>query len=961
MRYLFFILFISPLFSFAQSTGKYWQQNVHYVIDARLDTARHQIHGRLELTYQNNSPDTLQFIWFHLWPKAYSSTRSEFARKKAESGSVDFHFASKSNWGDMDSLAFSSGNVSLKVEAHPQWIDVVKIHLERPLEPGKGVKIQTPFRTTIPTNFSRLGRKGEAYQISQWYPKPAVYDQKGWHPMPYLDQGEFYSEFGSFSVSLTVPAGYVVAATGECQTLAENQLINALVGGEKIVAPQGERKFEYKLDSIHDFAWFADPGFEICQQEFSLPSGKKITARAFYKKENEKEWQYGCEFLERSVRWYSEKVGEYPYSVVSAVDGALLAGGGMEYPTITVIGSVGDTTGLEQVILHEVGHNWFYGILGSQERQYPWMDEGVNSYYEELYINKKIQDAQKGKADSLKPTLNINGLKLNVGIGNARDLMEVGWVHTSRQGNALPAGSASDEFSQVGYGVVVYGYSARLMDYLEAWMGTDTFDLAMQEYYRRWSFKHPYPEDMQAVLEEVSGKKLDWLFKGIIEQGDAPDFRIRKFKPKTQELVLKNDAPLGAPVQVSWMNGKETVRSIWTDPFVGKWTLTQKVNEPFTHIRLNADKQMPDINSKNNVVYNRTLFRKIKPLKISVLPVLDRLEHFPVYVVPVIGGNTTDGLLAGLWFGNQFIPSPRFRVSIMPMYGFRSEELLGSIYLRKDFIPGSGVFSKIQSSYTQDAYSGMLRARPQIQFFGRRNDHNRSLKTELSLAWNMVWTQAGDLSYLPQRYDIGEMQGSVSGGTKVRSWKMQSGLRWYPEHFLLWENTLSGKLRYLKSDAVHWRAYAGYFIDRTEVGSAFQLGVSGSTDYLMNQVFLDRAITSEAYRGIINQTDGLQGGFASWNPIRSDQWLQALNVRVDLPYMPFQIYGDVANFQYAGFLPWDAGMVLKVIPDIWEFYFPILGSQYQGKTVSFKEYGTQIRFLLRLNLLTPDKLSERLK
>lgn len=956
-----FFLFFIPWALLAQAPKSYWQQQTHYAIEARLDTSQHQIHGHLNLTYINHSPETLNYIWFHLWPKAYSSNSSEFARRKAESGSVDFHFASKRDKGNLDSLAFSVNGQSLKTELHPDWVDVLKVQLHQPLLPGQTVVISTPFRTTIPTNFSRLGREGKAYQISQWYPKPAVFDHKGWHPMPYLDQGEFFSEYGRFSVKITVPAGYVVAATGECQTPAENQLIQALVGGEKIVAPQGERTFEYTQDNIHDFAWFADPDFQICQKEFTLASGKKITARAYYKQQNEKNWKYGCEFLERSIRWYSEKVGEYPYSVVSAVDGALLAGGGMEYPTITVIGSVGDTTGLEQVILHEVGHNWFYGILGSNERKYPWMDEGINSYYETLYTRKKSEAIRKANSDSTKATLNVNGLKLNIGISNMQDLTEIAWIHSQRQGNALPPGMPSDYYSQIGYGVVIYGYAARLMDYLEAYLGTDLFDQAMQEYYKRWSFKHPYPEDMQAVFEEVSGKKMDWFFKGMVEQGAAPDFRIANYKKKTGALTLMNPTSTPAPVQVSWLDGKQTVKSLWTEPFSGKLQLLDKPEGAYTQIRLNTDRAMPEVNIKNNTVYHRSILKHVRPLKIGVFPILDRPDVFPVYALPILGGNTTDGLLAGLWFSNQVLPSPKFRFTVMPAYGFESKTLLGSVYLRKDILPSNTPFSKLQISYTQDAWSGMLRARPQLTLTGRRKDHNRSLRSELSISWNSVWTQISDLPYLPQRYDIGEITGSISGGHKVRSWSLQSGLRWQPEHFLLWENTATGKLRYRKSDALHVRAYTGYFLNRDEVLPAFRLGLSGSTDYLMQQVWLDRAQQSNSFRGIINQTDGLQGGFASWYPIFSDQWMQAVNIRADVPHMPFQLYGDVGNFQFAGFFPWGAGVVLKVIPDIWEFYFPVLGSQYSGKTVSFDTYGQQIRFMLKLNLLTPDKLSQRLK
>lgn len=960
MRFLIFLLLVLPVCLAGQADSRYFQQRTDYVLDARLDTLNHQIHGHLRLVYQNNSTETLNYIWFHLWPKAYSTRRSEFARRKAESGDTDFHFSGKKEWGDMDSLNFTAGGKTLQVVLHPDWVDVVQVMLDNPLPPGGSLTLETPFRTTIPTNFSRLGREGKAYQISQWYPKPAVFDRKGWHPMPYLDQGEFYSEFGAFTVTLTVPANHIVAATGNCQTVAEQQLLQALAGGEKMMAPTGSRTFTYTQDSIHDFAWFADPDFKVATREFSLPSGKRVTAQAFYKPKNEQNWKYGAEYLERSVRWYSTRVGEYPYSVVRAVDGALLAGGGMEYPTITVIGAVGDTTSLEQVILHEVGHNWFYGILASNERRFPWMDEGINSFYEHAYTRYKREMAQRDSGN-VQAGIGFDGMKLQLGISGLDQLTEMGWMHTCRSGNALSPGSASDHFSQIGYGVVVYGYAARLMDYLEAWLGKETFDQAMQTYYRQWAFRHPYPEDMQAVLESVTGKKLDWFFEGLIQKGATPDFSIRKWKPETHSLVLRNQSGMMAPVQIAFMDEGKVVSTQWTEPFSGKLELTGLFSGAFNQIHLNQDRSIPEINTKNNVLYNRKFISHARQLKIGVLPVGDRAGKFPVYVFPVIGGNTTDGFLAGLWLSNQVLPSPKFRFTFMPAYGFGSQQLLGTVWLRNDFLLRSGFLSKIQASFTQDAWSGMQRTRPQVTFYGRRKDHNRSLSTELTLGWNAVWADLNELSYLPQRYDIGEMRAEIGGGNKIRNWKMESGLRWQPDHFLLWENTLKGKWAYRKQDALHVRMYAGYFLDRQNIQPAFRLNLSGSTDYLMNQVFLDRAMQSDAYRGIVNQTDGLQGGFASWYPISSDQWLHAVNFRADVPFVPFQLFADVANFQYAGFVPWDAGFTLKVIPEIWEIYFPVLGSQYNGKVVSWDTYGTQIRFLLKLNLITPDKLAARIK
>lgn len=956
-----FVLFLAGLYFplLAQSTS-YWQQKVDYRISVQLDTNRHELHANLDLEYTNASPDTLTYIWFHIWPQAYSDRKTEFARRKNEQGSDDFYFASESERGGMDSLHFRSLGKDLRTELHPEWKDVIRVELNHPLLPGSSCKISTPFRTRIPTTFSRLGREGKAYQISQWYPKPAVYDKDGWHPMPYLDQGEFYSEFGRFEVNITVPSGYVVASTGKCSTASEMNLLNRLAAGGKPEAESSTRSFTYIQDSVHDFAWFADPDFQICSREIELTSGRKIIARSFYKPEHSDIWKYGCEFLARSVQWYSSKVGEYPYDYVSAVDGALKAGGGMEYPMITVIGEVNDTSALEEVILHEVGHNWFYGILASQERKLPWMDEGINSYYEHRYL--KTQKLSASDTSGLtKGKVSFNGLNLNLDLDNVSELMELAWIHAARQGNILAPGCASEKFSALGYGIIVYAYTSQLMEYLEAYLGTEVFDKAMQIYYQRWSFRHPTPKDLQAVLEEVSRKKTDWFFEGLIKAGNTPDFSIQRLRKQKKELILKNHGQYPAPVKISWLQNDREVYSVWTEPFRGKLKLSNFYTGEFIRIHLNADQVIPEINSKNNAVLNRTFLPKIRPLHLAVLPVGERRNTFPVFVFPVAGVNSTDGLMAGVWLSNQVLPSPRFRISIMPMYGFQSDDITGSMYLKKDFILPASILRKIQFSFTQDAYAGMQRARPQLILFKRKVDFGRSPDVEIRAAWNMVWVQNEVLEYLPNRYNVGEIMAGAGRKYKVQSWNIQSGLRWNPNHFLLWENEFSFKQKYLKKSAVKLRAYTGYFLNREEVGQAFRAGLSGSTDYLMQQVFLDRAGRSGTVNAIVNQTDGQMGGFGAYSPLSTDQWMYALNLKTDVPYMPFMLFADVGRIAHTAGIAWDAGMGMSLIPDVWEIYFPFLGSMYSQNTVDFKEYGRQIRFMVKLNLLTPDRLAERLK
>ena len=165
----------------------------------------------------------MKFIWFHLWPNAYKNDKTAFSDQLLENGSTKFYFSDKDQKGYINKLDFKVNNLTAKVEDHPQHIDIVKIILPTPLPSGQKINITTPFHVKLPYNFSRGGHDGQSYQATQWYPKPAVYDKKGWHPMPYLDQGEFYSEFGSFDVSITVPKNYVVAATGDLQNAEEKE------------------------------------------------------------------------------------------------------------------------------------------------------------------------------------------------------------------------------------------------------------------------------------------------------------------------------------------------------------------------------------------------------------------------------------------------------------------------------------------------------------------------------------------------------------------------------------------------------------------------------------------------------------------------------------------------------------------------------------------------------------------
>ncbi|MGG9960799.1 M1 family metallopeptidase [Ferruginibacter sp. SUN106] len=511
----------------------YWQQQVNYKIDVTLNDADNTLDGFVKMDYINNSPDTLYFIWIHLWPNAYKNDRTAFSDQQLENGSTAFYFADNDKHGYINRLNFRVNSITAKTEDHPQHQDIIKLILPTPLAPKNSCKIETPFHVKLPYNFSRGGHVEQAYQATQWYPKPAVYDRKGWHPIPYLDQGEFYSEFGNYEVQITLPENYVVAATGDLQEQDEKNWLKARKAfyidkkekkkititsvKEPVVASSKKTKtLHYLQNNVHDFAWFADKTFSVKTDALQLPSGRIITVNIFYYAINETIWANSIALTKQAILTKSKWLGEYPYNVVSVVDGG--NGGGMEYPTITLLDAGGSEKMLDFVINHEVGHNWFYGILASNERLHPWMDEGMNTYYDNRYA---LQQYGNTSLDlQVKPAFIKNRLPADIEPSVLQAL--------TNAKKDQPIATASENFNVANYNMVAYTKTGQWMKLLENTSGRQVFDSCMKEYYHRWSFKHPYPEDFKKVLEEVSGKNLDSAFSLLNTKGSIVKNNTKK-------------------------------------------------------------------------------------------------------------------------------------------------------------------------------------------------------------------------------------------------------------------------------------------------------------------------------------------------------------------------------------------------------------------------------------------------
>jgi hypothetical protein len=509
------------------SLPAYWQQEVHYNIRVALDDQNHSLKGFESLEYINHSPDTLGFIWFHLWPNAYKDNTTALFKQLSQLEERKARLKKIKENGFINQLAFTIDGEAALTETHPKYIDIVKLILPARLPPGGKITIATPFFVKIPSYFSRLGHEGHSYMITQWYPKPAVYDRKGWHEFPYLDQGEFYSEFGSFDVHITLPADYVVGATGTLLTKDELDRYKS-IGAANFTDPTGKRTafayhpahnitlktLEYQGDDIHDFAWFADKTLRINYDTLQLASGRVIDVFSYYRAAPGTAWSNSISFIKDAVRHYSAWIGEYAYPVVSALEGpGNVSSGGMEYPMITLITSPGaGAEELDGVITHEVGHNWFYGMLGSNEREHPWMDEGINTYYEFRY------EAEKYRGNSAVGSLIPDKIKQKELNGFLDAIYSA--LNQMNAATTEPIETPATAFtSELDYGAVEYVKTAVWMYLLESSLGTDVLDKGMQLYFSNWKFRHPYPEDLQNSLEESSRISLNKLFDLLHKKG----------------------------------------------------------------------------------------------------------------------------------------------------------------------------------------------------------------------------------------------------------------------------------------------------------------------------------------------------------------------------------------------------------------------------------------------------------
>ncbi len=604
--FIVFTILFQNIFSvviFAQPER--WQQAVKYDMTIDFDTQKHQYDGFQVLQYSNNSPDTLDKVFYHLYFNAFQPNSMMDVRSrtipdpdKRIGDRIEKLEPDEQGFIQVNSLKMNGKKVAYKIVG-----TILEVKLNEPILPNSNTTFEMNFKGQVPVQIRRSGRfnsEGIEYSMAQWYPKMCNYDYQGWHANPYIAR-EFYGIWGDFDVKINLPSKYVIAATGILQNTSE-------IGfGYSNVEPKHKpdiTTWHFIAKNVHDFVWAADPDY----RQIVHKNNEGVTVRYFFQpgEGTTENWEKVPEIMDEVFTFANDKFGKYPFDGYSFIQGG---DGGMEYPMATLITGNRTFISLVGVCVHELMHSWFQTVLGSNESLYPWMDEGFASFAASEVMNhlkeKKLIPGEYEKDPHLKSITR--------------------YIIFALSGREEPLTTHADHFTtNSAYGTAAYTKGEVLLEQLRYILGDKTFDEAMLRYFNTWKFKHPNANDFFRVMEKQSGLELDWFREYFVNTIYTIDYEIEGISGNN--IVLKNNGlvPMPLDITVTAKNGKiynyyipqEIMRGekneetcfnnfkimsdwAWTDP-----TYQLKIDQDekdIISIEIDSSKRMADINRFNNI------------------------------------------------------------------------------------------------------------------------------------------------------------------------------------------------------------------------------------------------------------------------------------------------------------------------------------------------------------------------
>ena len=924
-----FLLLLLPLVLISQYN--YWQQAVEYTINAQIDTSHHTLKAKCDITYKNNSPDTLDRIYIHLWANAFSNKSTPFADQAIQLGMTEFHFADENQLGGYENLKVnqSTNGKPLELIYEDEQNEIAYIPMDGGLAPGSTVSMSFEYTLQIPNYFSRLGKSDHIYNMVAWYPKPAVYDQDGWHTFPYLSMGEFFSEYGTYDVTLRAPENYIISHSGEeTERPTENGYVH----------------LETQLENAHDFAWFASPEFVLEEEKVKLEN--QIVNVKIYRNAESELWNDAMKYTKQVLTFMSEYMGDYPYSTLSIVQGEDAGlGGAMEYPSIKIIKNVKSSEALEYYIAHEVAHSWFYAALGSNERDESYFDEGLATFLEQKYTANQYDGANY--QNKKLPKIILDGDKPFL-----RHFTEGQICRHMHQPLTTPV----TELSAINYGLNAYQIGSTLIAHLESLLGYEKVRDIIRSFYAQWKYKHPSYEDLLLHIETESG--LDLKGYQDILAGKAVDMTIEKIENSTIYFGNKGEATIPVILQIELEDGSILNQKVIPEKDA-KVILTQsKIKSAI----LDPDQTSLDINPENN--------RYPRPgLGINIFPRLDRSDKKDIYLSPLVGYNSYDGIMLGLTSYNSTFPAKNLKWNITPFYGLQSKNLVGQSWISYDTRPKSDKIKKIQyrigvKSFTlfrndeNDNTRRYLRIDPSISIHHNHSPASRKYsKTTLRQLW--VGTEALGEGITGLTQNISRLTHNRYNFDVLQPNELEVELE-----YNRYKNSLFPPSNYLKLslDYRHGflfkehkrfdvRFFAAGFLKNTKRESStyndiltrgsIALLSQGFTDYSYDDYFLDRQGqgTTRAYRQIGFHGGGFKDALGSADDLgQSNDFAMAINLKSHLPFgppkLPLKLFFDTGyartksfgDQELTGELFYSGGVMFEISDGLLGIYLPLIAS-----------------------------------
>lgn len=584
-----------------------WQQKVKYTMDIDMNVQTNQFTGKQKLEYWNNSPDTLTKVFYHLYfnafqPGSMMDTRSRRQGTIQAGRGADWDARVKDRIQKLkpDEIGYQK-ILSLKMNGRPQKFEVLEtileVKLDKPILPKTKVVFDMDFEAQVPLQVRRSGRDNPGtkvrYSMSQWYPKLSEYDYEGWHPTPYVGR-EFYGVWGDFDVNISIDKNYILGGTGYLQNANQIGYGYETEGTKVTRAPGDKLTWKFTAPNVHDFMWAADPEFKHLTRKVR----EGLVLHLLYKSASPsaKTWEKILDDAEKALPYIEKTFGPYTYKQYSFIHGG---DGGMEYPMGTLLASPG-------AWLHEWMHNWYQGILATNEGLYAWMDEGFTSYADERV--SAFLDDNKGFAQS----------------GNYG-----GYYSLVKSNKEEPLTTHADHFNTNGaYSNAAYSKGAVFMEQLGYIVGAQVRDQILLDYYRLWRFKHPNVSDFIRLSEKRSDLKLDWYkeywvystktidyaFDSLWEEGGKTKIRIKRVglmpMPVDLQLTFKDGTAEMHYIPLDLMYGEKPVENDITRKTYPAWKWTSEVytiesNRKLADIsvaEIDPSLRMADVERQNNKI-----------------------------------------------------------------------------------------------------------------------------------------------------------------------------------------------------------------------------------------------------------------------------------------------------------------------------------------------------------------------